>query len=61
MQNLVEKFTSESVAVEAAEEGVTMVEYAIMAAGVAAVLGIAFAAVTGAVGRAFDAVDAAIP
>jgi Flp pilus assembly pilin Flp len=60
MHKLVQKYLPET-SVETDDEGVTMVEYAIMAAGVAAVLGVAFAAVTGAVGRAFDAVDGAIP
>ena len=60
VHSLIEKYTQET-EVPASDEGVTMVEYAIMAAGVAAVLGVAFAAVTGAVGRAFDAVDGAIP
>ena len=60
MHSLIEKYTQET-EVPASDEGVTMVEYAIMAAGVAAVLGIAFAAVTGSVSRAFTAVGNAIP
>jgi Flp pilus assembly pilin Flp len=60
VHSLIEKYTQET-EVLASDEGVTMVEYAIMAAGVAAVLGVAFAAVTGSVSRAFTAVGNAIP
>jgi Flp pilus assembly pilin Flp len=60
VHSLIEKYTKETEAA-ASEEGVTMVEYAIMASGVALVLGVAFLAVTGSVQRAFNAVAAAIP